>query len=79
MDSNERSEDEQMSRWIGFPEVERVRTPVLSDIERRAYQAAWRIDREGMPESVNSFFCRSTRHARYIDHLARIIREEMGR
>ena len=55
------------------------RLPVLSDIERRAYQAAWRIDQEPVPERLNALACKSTRHARYIEHMARIIAEEMGR
>lgn len=53
--------------------------PMLSDTERRAYQAAWRIDREPVPETLNSLACPASRHARYIDHMARIIAEEMGR
>lgn len=56
-----------------------VRVPLLSDTERRAYQAAWRIDREPMPETLDPLFCKSTRHARYIDYMAKIIREEMER
>ncbi len=59
--------------------AERGRTPMLSDIERRAYQAAWRIDREPVPEVLDSLALKSTRHARYIDHMARIIAEELGR
>jgi hypothetical protein len=53
--------------------------PVLSLIERKAFQAAWRIDREPVPETLNALACRSSRHARYIEHMARIIQEEMGR
>ena len=70
-------EDATIFREFGIQPVQR--TPVLSDTERRAYQAAWRIDREPIPEELNSRACKSTRHARYIDHVARIIREEMGR
>jgi len=77
MESNERSEDQKMAEWIGF--TESVRVPVLSEVERRAYQAAWRIDKEKAPETLNGLACASARHARYIDHVARIIREEMGR
>ncbi len=55
------------------------RLPVLGNTERRAYQAAWRIDREPVPETLNDLACKSTRHSRYIDHMARIISEEMGR
>jgi hypothetical protein len=80
MQSNERNEDQTMAEWIGFTREEtNHRVPVLSDIERRAYQAAWRIDKEKAPEALNGLACASTRHARYIDHLARIIQEEMGR
>jgi hypothetical protein len=74
-----KSEDQTMSEWIGFTREETTRTPVLSDIERRAYQAAWRIDRERVPEMLNSLACSSARHARMIDHIARIIQQEMGR
>ena len=69
-----RQEDETMARFLGITE----RTSVLSDTERRAYQAAWRIDREPVPEELDALACPSSRHARYIDHMARIIREEMG-
>jgi hypothetical protein len=79
MESNERSEDQKMAEWIGFTDTDNVRVPVLSEVERRAYQAAWRIDKEKAPEVLNGLACASARHARYIDHVARIIREEMGR
>jgi hypothetical protein len=79
MESNDRHEEETMSRFFGFTEAEQSRIPVLPEIERRAYQAAWRIDREPMLATVNELSCASTRHARYIDHIARIIQEEMGR
>ena len=51
----------------------------LSPIERSAYRAAWRIDREKVPEVLDSLACASTRPARRIDHIARIIAEECGR
>lgn len=50
--------------------------PVLSTAERCAYQAAWRIDREPVPETLNELGCKSARHARYIDHIAAIILQE---
>lgn len=74
------TEDEAMTRFFGFTQDDlRTRVPVLSDLERRAYQAAWRIDREPIGDSVMNLCSKSTRHSRYIDHLARIIQEEMGR
>jgi hypothetical protein len=60
------------------PEPVKAITPILSDIERRAMQAAWRIDREPLPESLNKLACASTRHARYIEYVAKIISEEFG-
>ncbi len=77
MNENETTVDSIIGRAFGI-EAETLRTPVLSDTERRAYQAAWRIDREPMPETLNSMACKSTRHARYIDNMVRIIKEEMG-
>ena len=57
------------------------RVPVLSDTERRAYQAAWRIKFEPIPEQLDwsKFACKSTRESREIERVARIIAEEMGR
>lgn len=78
MDQNEQKVDAIIARSWGVMQDE-TRTPVLSETERRAYQAAWRIDREPVPETLNQLSCLSTRHARYIDHMARIIAEEMGR
>ena len=69
--------DAAIFREFGITPV--ARTPVLSDTERRAYQAAWRIDREQVPETLDSLACKSARHARYIDHMARIMAEEFGR
>lgn len=58
-----------------------TRTPVLSDTERRAYQAAWRIKFEPIPEQLDwsKFACKSTRESREIERVARIVVEEMGR
>lgn len=75
---NKQTVDAIIGRAFGIESGETVRAPILSDTERRAYQAAWRIDREPMPETLNSLACKSTRHARHIDHMAKIIAEEMG-
>ncbi len=57
------------------------RAPVLSDTERRAYQAAWRILREPVPAGLewNALACPGARATREADWVARIIAEEMGR
>lgn len=77
MKQNEQTVDAIIARSWGVKQDE-TRTPILPETERRAYQAAWRIDREPVPETLNQLSCPSTRHARYIDHTARIIAEEMG-
>lgn len=78
MNQNENKVDDILAHAFGIRTDSNLRPSALSDTERRAYQAAWRIDRERLPESVNGLACQSARHARYIDNMARIIQEEMG-
>ena len=77
---NETTVDSIIGRAFGI-ETETLRTPVLSDTERRAYQAAWRIRNEPLREQLNwtKFACKSTRESREIERVAKIIQEEMGR
>jgi len=53
--------------------------PVLSAVERAAYQAAWRILTAQREVSVNDLVCPGAIRTRLVDRMAAIIAEEMAR
>ncbi len=53
--------------------------PILSAVERKAYQAAWRIVNDPQPQNLNGLAGAGARRSRHVDWLASIIKEEMAR
>lgn len=55
--------------------VRKPREPVLSSVERRAYQAAWRI--LGI-SSEREYACTGRRRSERVDQIAAVIAEELA-
>ena len=62
---------------VATPATARPRLPLLSLVERRDYQAAWRIAQ--MQANEIDYACPSTLRSRRIDRMAEMIIEEMKR